>query len=64
MNIKTAGIAGIFPPGGTIKAIQEDGTEFSVQFEDDSMITVELADPGASVAVRNQNNEWSISDDL
>jgi len=26
MQIKTAGIANIFPPGGKVKAIQEDGT--------------------------------------
>ena len=48
MQVKTAGIIGMFPPGGTIKAILEDGAEFKLQFEDDSTIRVELADPGAS----------------
>jgi hypothetical protein len=57
MQVKTAGITNMFPPGGTIKAIVEDGTEFKLQFEDDSTVTVELADPGASVAVRDKNNE-------
>jgi hypothetical protein len=33
MKVKTAGIADIFPPGAKIKAVQEDGTEFAVQFE-------------------------------
>jgi hypothetical protein len=56
MNVKTAGIADIFPPGGNIKAIQEDGAEFTLQFEDGSTVTLELADPGASVAVRDENN--------
>ena len=57
MQVKTAGVADIFPPGGTIKAILEDGAEFRLQFEDDSTIRVELADPGASLAVRDKNNE-------
>jgi hypothetical protein len=55
MNVKTAGIADIFPPGGKIKAIQEDGAEFRLQFEDDSSVTFQLADPGSSVAVRDKN---------
>jgi hypothetical protein len=55
MNVKTAGIADIFPPGGKVKAIQEDGTEFRLQFEDDSTATFQLADPGSSVAVRDKN---------
>jgi hypothetical protein len=56
MNVKTAGIADIFPPGGKLKAIMEDDEEFTLQFEDGSTVTVELADPGASVAVRDKNN--------
>jgi hypothetical protein len=52
-----AGIVGMFPPGGTVKAILGDGGEFKLQFEDDSTVRVELADPGASVAVRDKNNE-------
>jgi hypothetical protein len=56
MQVKTAGITGLFPPGGTRKAILEDGAEFKLQFEDDSTIRVKLADPGASVAVRDKNN--------
>ena len=56
MNVKTAGIADIFPPGGKIKTIQEDGPELHLQFEDDSTVTFQLADPGSSVAVRDKNN--------
>ena len=44
-------------PGGKIKAIQEDGAEFTLQFEDGSSVTVQLADPGSSVAVRDDNNQ-------
>ena len=58
MQVKTAGVTNIFPPGGRIKAVQEDGVEFTLQFEDGSKIRVELADPGASVAVRDKNNEF------
>ena len=43
-------------PRGKIKAIQEDSAEFTLQFEDGSTATVQLADPGSSVAVRDDNN--------
>jgi hypothetical protein len=56
MNVKTARIADIFPPGGKVKAIQEDGPEFRLQFEDGSTVTFQLADPGSSVAVRDKNS--------
>ncbi len=56
MKVKTVGIANI-PPGGTIKAIQEDGAEFTLNFADGSALTLLLADPGASVAVRDKNNQ-------
>jgi hypothetical protein len=57
MKVKTAGIADIFPPGGKIKAIMEDGAKLSLQFDDGSTVTLELADPGASVAVRDRSNQ-------
>lgn len=57
MQVKTAGIANIFPPGDKIKAIQEDGAEFTLQFEDGSTAILQLADPGSSVAVRDRNNQ-------
>jgi antitoxin YefM len=57
LTVKTAGIADIFPPGGKIKAIQEDGAEFTLRFEDGSSVDLRLADPGASVAVRDRNNQ-------
>jgi hypothetical protein len=56
LNVKTSEIPGIFPPGGKLKAIQEDGPEFRLQFEDGSTVTLQLADPGSSVAVRDKNN--------
>jgi hypothetical protein len=55
MNVKRAGVANI-SPGGRIKAIQEDGAEFNLQFEDGSTLTLQLADPGSSVAVRDNDN--------
>jgi hypothetical protein len=54
--VKTAGIADI-SPGGKIKAILEDGAEFELQFEDGSTETLQLADPGASVRVRDKENK-------
>ena len=57
MQVKTAGIADMFPPGGKIKAVQEDGAEFRLRREDGSTIRGERAYPGASVAVRDKNNQ-------
>ena len=57
LQVKTAGIADMFPPGGNIKAVQEDGANLSLQFEDGPAVNLQLADPGASVAVRDQNNK-------
>jgi hypothetical protein len=50
--VKTAGIAKV-APGGKIKAIQKDGIEFTLQFEDGSSVTLQLADPASPVAVRD-----------
>jgi|SRR5215469_8513301 len=57
MQVKTTGIANMFPPGGQIKAVQEDGANFALQFEDGPALNLQLADPGASVAVRDSNNQ-------
>jgi hypothetical protein len=57
MRVKAAGNAGIFPPGGKIKAIQEGGADFTLQFENGSTATLQLFDPGASLAVRDKNNQ-------
>ena len=57
MQVKTAGIAESLPSGGKIKAVQEDGAGFTLQFDDGSTATLQLADPGSSVAVRDQNNQ-------
>jgi hypothetical protein len=56
MTVKAAGIAKL-SPGAKVKAIQEDDAEFTLQFEDGSTVTLQLTDPGASVAVRDKNNE-------
>ena len=55
MKIKTAGPATI-PPGGKIKSAIEAKAEFKIDFEDGSSVTLCLADPGSSVAVRDKNN--------
>jgi len=55
MKIKTTGPATI-PPGGKIKSVDEAKAEFKIEFEDGSSMTLYLADPGSSVAVRDKNN--------
>ena len=55
MKIKTAGPATI-PPGGKVKSVHEAKAEFKINFEDGSSATLFLADPGSSVAVRDNNN--------
>ena len=55
MKIKTAGPATI-PPGGKVKSVHEAKAEFKIEFKDGSSATLWLADPGASVAVRDKNN--------
>jgi hypothetical protein len=55
MKIKTAGPATI-SPGGKVKSVYESRAEFKIDFEDGSSVTLSLADPGSSVAVRDKNN--------
>ncbi|MBV8278581.1 MAG: hypothetical protein JO170_25440 [Verrucomicrobia bacterium] len=55
MKIKTAG-AGAVSVGGKVKAVYETKDEFKIEFEDGSIATLRLADPGSSVAVRDKNN--------
>ena len=55
MKIKTAGPATI-PPGGKVKSVHESRAEFKIDFEGGSSVTLCLADPGSSVAVRDKNN--------
>jgi hypothetical protein len=56
MKVKTAGSADVFA-GAKLRSIQEDGAAFILQFEDGSTVTLQLADPGSSVAVRDKNNQ-------
>jgi hypothetical protein len=55
MRIKTAG-HGTILSGGKVKSVHEAETEFKIEFEDSSSATLQLADPGSSVAVRDKNN--------
>jgi hypothetical protein len=55
MKIKTASAAAA-SPDGTVKSVFESRAEFKIEFEDGSSATLQLVDPGASVAVRDKNN--------
>jgi len=53
---RRAGIAAAISIGAKVKAVLEDGDQCILQFEDGSSVTVNLANPGASVAVRDRGN--------
>ena len=55
MKIKTAGAAAV-SPGSKVKSVHEARADFKIEFEDGSSATFCLADPGSSVAVRDNNN--------
>jgi hypothetical protein len=55
MKIKIAGPATV-PSGGKVKSVHEAKAEFKIDFEDGSSVTLCLADPGWSVAVRDKNH--------
>jgi len=55
MRVKTASAAAV-SPGGKVKCVYETRAEFKIEFEDGSSATLQLADPGSSVAVRDRNN--------
>jgi hypothetical protein len=56
MTMKIAGSTAIIPTGAKVKAVLEDGDRCTLQFDDGSSVTVKLANPGASVAVRDRSN--------
>ena len=55
MKIKTAGAAAVLS-GSNVKSFHEVRADFRIEFEDGSSVTVSLANPGSSVAVRDENN--------
>jgi hypothetical protein len=57
MTVKTVpGLAAAISTGVRIRAVLEDADECTLQFEDGSSVTVKVANPGASVAVRARNS--------
>jgi len=55
MKIKIAGAAAV-SPGSKVKSVHETGADFKIEFEDGSSATFCLANPGSSVAVRDEDN--------
>ena len=55
MKIKTADAAAV-SRGTKVKSVHEAKAKFRIEFEDGSSATFCLADPGSSVAVRDENN--------
>lgn len=56
MTVKTVGSASAISTGAKVKAVLEDSNDCTLQFEDGSSVTLKLANPGASVAVRDRSN--------
>jgi hypothetical protein len=55
MKIKTARPATV-SQSGKVRSVCEAKAEFEIEFEDGSTTTFYPADPGSSVAVRDENN--------
>jgi len=55
MRIKTESTAAV-SPDGTVKSVYERKAEFKIEFEDGSSATLQLVNPGSSVAVRDKYN--------
>jgi hypothetical protein len=55
MKIRTAAPVAV-SPAGKVKSVQEDQAELKIEFEDGSIATFRLEDPGSSVAVRDKNS--------
>ena len=55
MKIKTARPV-TMPSGAKVKSVHEAKADFKIEFEDGSSATFRLANPGSSVAVRDNNN--------
>jgi hypothetical protein len=55
MTVKTVAPAAPIPTAARIKAVLEDDKQCALQFDDGSLLTIQLADPGASVSVRDRN---------
>jgi hypothetical protein len=53
MKIKTARPVTI-PPGGKVKSVHESKSEFAIDFEDGSIATLRLADPGHPLRPRQE----------
>ena len=53
-GLKVAGQASV-TAGGKVKAAHESGTDFRLDLEGGPSVQVRLADPGSSVALRDQN---------
>jgi hypothetical protein len=43
--------------GAQIKEIEEDGTEFTIQCEDGTTLSLQLTDPGSGISVRDDNEQ-------
>jgi len=56
MTVKTAGSAATISTGAKVRTVLEDGDQCTLQFEDGSSVTLKLANPGSSVAVRDRSN--------
>ena len=42
-------------PDAKVRCVYETGAEFKIEFKDGSKATLQLADPGSSVAVQDKN---------
>ncbi len=62
MTIHTAGSSNVGMTGGTVKAVRQQGTDFNLDFEEGSTLTMTLAEATSSVMVRNKDEDLEYTD--
>ena len=62
MTVQTAGSSNSASTGGTIKAVQQQGTTLRLEMEDGSTLDIQTAEETSSVMVRDKNGTMEYAD--
>lgn len=62
MTVQTQGSANSASTGGTVRAVRQSGTDFSLDFENGQTLSVVLAEATSSVMVRDKAGTMEYAD--